>query len=107
MIAKFLGENVCMQEYVQLDYCAHLRLPAKENIWHNEETENWEGGKFVLCPRRRMRLEKKEGDYLLQEDIIAKLDNKQTRRQIISSGKADMSHSQMLGKVEYGLPAKI
>ena len=40
VIAKFLGENVCMQEYVQLDYCAHLRLPAKENIWHNEETEN-------------------------------------------------------------------
>ena len=25
-----------------------------------------------------MRPEKKEGDYLLQEDIIAKLDNKQT-----------------------------
>ena len=78
MIAKFLGENVCMQEYVQLDYCAHLRLAAKENIWHNEETENWEGGKFVFCRRRRMRPEKKEGDYLLQEDIIAKLDNKQT-----------------------------
>ena len=67
-----------MQEYVQLDYCAHLRLPAKENIWHNEETENWEGGKFVFCRRRRMRPEKKEGDYLLQQDIIAKLDNEQT-----------------------------
>ena len=94
MIAKFLGENVCMQEYVQLDYCAHLRLPAKENIWHNEETENWEGGKFVFCRRRRMRPEKKEGDYLLQQDIIAKLDKKQTnkKRQIIPSGKADISN---------------
>ena len=46
--------------------------------FHNEETENWEGGKFVFYRRRRMRLEKKEEDYLLQKDIIAKLDNKQT-----------------------------
>ena len=32
----------------------------------------------MLYRRRRMRLEKKEEDYLLQKDIIAKLDNKQT-----------------------------
>ena len=41
-----------------------------------------------------MRPEKKEGDYLLQQDIIAKLDKKQTnkKRQIIPSGKADISN---------------